>query len=59
MKRSHLVLVLLVAMQLLSQAPPAFEIVSIKVHSFESADRQGPPITGNRFTGGGNCTLTT
>ncbi len=41
---------------LFAQVPPAFEVASIRVHSFASAspDRVGPPIAGNRGTFGGN-----
>src|ERR1035438_4442182 len=39
---------------LFAQAPPAFEVASVRVHSFSSNDRGGPPIAGNRFTVAGN-----
>jgi uncharacterized protein (TIGR03435 family) len=39
---------------LFAQTPPAFEVASIRVHSFASADRVGPPIAGNRGMFGGN-----
>ncbi|HEY3840173.1 MAG TPA: TIGR03435 family protein [Bryobacteraceae bacterium] len=51
---SAIVVALLVGVELFAQAPPAFEVASIRVHSFASADRVGPPIAGNRFTSGGN-----
>ena len=47
-------LAFLVATGLLSQAPSAFEVASIRVHSFTSDDRSGPLIAGNRFIRGGN-----
>jgi uncharacterized protein (TIGR03435 family) len=56
MKRSISALAIgaLVGTGLFAQAPPAFEVASIRVHSFASADRAGPPIAGNRLTSGGN-----
>jgi uncharacterized protein (TIGR03435 family) len=42
------------AQTLFAQAAPTFEVASIKVHSFASADHVGPPIAGNRGTFGGN-----
>jgi uncharacterized protein (TIGR03435 family) len=51
---SALVAAALVGIALFAQAPPAFEVASIRVHSFASGDRGGPPIAGNRFTSGGN-----
>jgi uncharacterized protein (TIGR03435 family) len=51
---SALVAGTLVGTGLFAQAPPAFEVASIRVHSFASADRVGPPIAGNRGTFGGN-----
>jgi uncharacterized protein (TIGR03435 family) len=37
-----------------AQAPRAIEVASIRVHSFKSPDREGPPISGNRLIAGGN-----
>ena len=56
MKRrtSTLAVGLVVVTGLFAQAPPAFEVASIRVHSFASGDRAGPPIAGNRLTSGGN-----
>src|SRR5580693_6045052 len=51
---SAIVVALLVGVGLFAQAPPAFEVASIRVHSFASADHVGPPIAGNRATLGGN-----
>jgi uncharacterized protein (TIGR03435 family) len=51
---SAIVVGLLVGGGFFAQAPPAFEVASIKVHSFASPDRVGPPIAGNRLTSGGN-----
>jgi uncharacterized protein (TIGR03435 family) len=51
---SAIVFALLVGGGLFAQAPPAFEVASIRVHSFASPDHVGPPIAGNRGTFGGN-----
>jgi uncharacterized protein (TIGR03435 family) len=51
---SALVVGVMVGVGLFAQTPPAFEVASIRVHSFASADRVGPPIAGNRGTFGGN-----
>ena len=45
---------ILLATGLLAQAPPVIEVASIRVHSFESGDRSGPQIAGNRFASSGN-----
>jgi uncharacterized protein (TIGR03435 family) len=42
------------AARLFAQAPPAFEVASIRVHSFDAAEGDGPPISGNRLRWGGN-----
>src|SRR5579864_7402247 len=44
----------LVGTGLFAQAPLALEVASIRVHSFASDDRGGPPIAGNRLTLAGN-----
>jgi uncharacterized protein (TIGR03435 family) len=52
--RAKLAVGVVVAVRLFAQGPAAFEVASIRVHSFEAADRAGPPITGNRLTLSGN-----
>ena len=44
----------LAAVRLLAQAPPAFEVASIRVHSSQSGDRGGPQVAGNRVALTGN-----
>jgi uncharacterized protein (TIGR03435 family) len=53
LSKSELAVGLLVAARLFAQAPPAFEVASIRVHSFDS-ERAGPPIAGNRLAVAGN-----
>lgn len=45
---------LLLTAGLPAQTPRSIEVASIRVHSFKSPDRDGPPISGNRFGAGGN-----
>lgn len=46
--------VILMAAGLLAQPQPSFEVASIRVHAFNSPNRSGTRIDGNRFTTGGN-----
>jgi uncharacterized protein (TIGR03435 family) len=50
----RLCLLLLFAAIAFAQTPAAFEVATIRVHSFATDSVNGPPLTGNRFALSGN-----